>query len=177
MSKCNVIAVENQKGGTGKSTTVLNLGVGLTRQGKRVLLIDADPQGSLSISLGIARPDDYDVTLSTVLTNVMEDKSFDDDLGIIETEEGVDLLPYFLFLITKKATMLAMTSTPQITTGTTLAVLHSAYSSSSSLRSETSKVIFLPSTVPFLYALILAGISTEILTLKMSLMSYPWICP
>jgi len=62
MSKCNVIAVENQKGGTGKSTTVLNLGAGLARQGKRVLLIDADPQGSLSISLGIARPDDYDIT-------------------------------------------------------------------------------------------------------------------
>jgi len=105
MSKCNVIAVENQKGGTGKSTTVLNLGVGLARQGKRVLLIDADPQGSLSISLGIARPDDYDVTLSTVLTNVMEDKSFDDDLGIIETEEGIDLLPCNIELSGVEASM------------------------------------------------------------------------
>lgn len=105
MSKCNVIAVENQKGGTGKSTTVLNLGVGLARQGKRVLLIDADPQGSLSISLGIARPDDYDVTLSTVLTNVMEDKSFDDDLGIIETEEGVDLMPCNIELSGVETTM------------------------------------------------------------------------
>ena len=60
MNQCKVIAVENQKGGTGKTTTVLNLGVGLARQGKRVLLIDADPQGSLSISLGITNPDDFD---------------------------------------------------------------------------------------------------------------------
>ena len=66
MSKCKVIAVENQKGGTGKTTTVLNLGVGLARQGKRVLLIDADPQGSLAISLGITNPDDFDITLATV---------------------------------------------------------------------------------------------------------------
>jgi len=91
--QCKVIAVENQKGGTGKSTTVLNLGVGLARQGKRVLLIDADPQGSLSISLGITRPDDFDITLATILSNVMQEKTFEDDLGIIQTDEGVDLMP------------------------------------------------------------------------------------
>ena len=68
MNKCRVIAVENQKGGTGKSTTVMNLGVGLVREGKRVLLIDADPQGGLSISLGIKRSDDLDVSLAAVLT-------------------------------------------------------------------------------------------------------------
>ena len=93
MYQCKVIAVENQKGGTGKSTTVLNLGVGLARQGKRVLLIDADPQGSLSISLGITRPDDFDITLATILSNVMQEKTFEDDLGIIQTDEGVDLMP------------------------------------------------------------------------------------
>ena len=93
MSHCKVIAVENQKGGTGKSTTVLNLGVGLVRHGKKVLLIDADPQGSLSISLGIERPDDLDITLATIMTDIMQDKEFKDDYGIIKCDEGVDLLP------------------------------------------------------------------------------------
>ncbi len=105
MHQCKVIAVENQKGGTGKSTTVLNLGVGLARQGKRVLLIDADPQGSLSISLGITRPDDFDITLATVLSNVMQEKAFDDDLGIIQTDEGVDLMPCNIELSGVESTM------------------------------------------------------------------------
>ena len=60
---CKVIAIENQKGGTGKSTTALNLGIGLRMQGKKVLLIDADPQGSLSISLGIKRLDELEFPL------------------------------------------------------------------------------------------------------------------
>ena len=105
MNKCRVIAVENQKGGTGKSTTVLNMGVGLVRKGKRVLLIDADPQGSLSISLGIKRPDDLDVSLATILTNVMQDKDFDDDLGLIRSDEGVDLMPCNIELSGVETTM------------------------------------------------------------------------
>ena len=105
MNKCRVIAVENQKGGTGKSTTVLNLGVGLVREGKRVLLIDADPQGSLSISLGIKRPDDLDVSLATILTNVMQDKTFDDDFGLIRSNEGVDLMPCNIELSGVETTM------------------------------------------------------------------------
>ena len=90
---CKVIAIENQKGGTGKSTTALNLGVGLKMKGKRVLLIDADPQGSLSISLGIKRPDELDVSLATLMSKVIDNKPFDDDYGIIHCSEGIDLMP------------------------------------------------------------------------------------
>ena len=90
---CRVIAIENQKGGTGKSTTALNLGVGLKMKGKKVLLIDADPQGSLSISLGIKRPDELDVSLATLMSKVIDNKPFDDDYGIIHCSEGIDLMP------------------------------------------------------------------------------------
>ena len=93
MNKCKIIAIENQKGGTGKSTTALNLGVGLVQSGKRVLLVDEDPQGSLSISLGVTKPDELDVTLATVMTEIMEDEPFPDDYGLIHCEEGADLMP------------------------------------------------------------------------------------
>lgn len=92
-NKATVLAVVNQKGGTGKTTTCENLGVGLVQEGKKVLLVDVDPQGSLTISLGYPRPDDLDSTLSELMAKVMQETPLSPGEGILHHEEGVDLIP------------------------------------------------------------------------------------
>ena len=92
MANCKVIAVTNQKGGVGKTTTTANLGIGLAQQNKRVLLIDADAQGSLTLSLGYPKPDELPVTLADIMQNVIDDTPVPDGCGILHHGEGVDLL-------------------------------------------------------------------------------------
>ena len=93
MDNCHVVALCNQKGGVGKSFSTASLGVGLARAGKKVLLVDADPQGSLGVSLGIGSPDELEVSLATVMAGVIEDKPLPPEAGILHHQEGVDLLP------------------------------------------------------------------------------------
>ena len=93
MSGCKVIAVCNQKGGVGKTTTTINLGVGFSMQGKNVLLIDADAQASMTVALGSRIPDELPVTLANIMQDVMDDHEIPDGCGILHHKEGIDLMP------------------------------------------------------------------------------------
>ena len=88
-----ILSCANQKGGVTKTTTCANLGVGLVKQGKKVLLVDFDPQGSLTISLGYPQPDELPITITQIMQNILLDKPFDPKEGILQHEEGVDLMP------------------------------------------------------------------------------------
>lgn len=88
-----VYAVCNQKGGCAKTVTSVSFGIGLAREGRKVLLIDMDAQGSMTASLGYQQPDRLEVTLADILGGIINDTPLPEGYGILRHEEGVDLIP------------------------------------------------------------------------------------
>ena len=111
---CRVIAIANQKGGVGKTTTCVNLGVGLARAGKKVLLVEADAQGSMAVSLGIQEPDELDVTLVNIMEKVINDEDVEPGEGIIRHEEGIDFIPANIELAGLETSLVNVMSREQV---------------------------------------------------------------
>lgn len=110
MNGPTIIALSNQKGGVTKTTTCANLGIGLAMQGKKVLVVDIDPQASLTISLGYPQPDTLPITITDLMKKVILDKPISPGEGILHQKEGVDLLPASIELAGLEASMVNVMS-------------------------------------------------------------------
>ncbi len=101
----HTIALSNQKGGVGKTTTAASLAIGLSQQGKKVLLVDADAQGNLTQLLGWEQPDELNPTLATVMGKIITDKPIEPHDGILHHQDGVDLMPANIELSATEVTL------------------------------------------------------------------------
>ena len=111
---CKIIAVANQKGGVGKTTTCVNLGIGLAREGKRVLLVEADAQGSMAVGLGIQEPDELDVTLVNLMEKIINDEDVEPGEGVLHHEEGIDFIPANIELAGLETSLVNVMSREQV---------------------------------------------------------------
>ena len=93
MKKTNVIAICNQKGRVGKTATAVSMGIALTENGKKVLLVDFDPQGDATYSLGWKNYDKLENTIASLMKKIIKDEIFKDGEAILTHKEGVDLVP------------------------------------------------------------------------------------
>ncbi len=113
---CKVIAMTNQKGGVGKTTSTVNLGAALAREGNRVLLIDADPQGSLTIFMGVKNPDSLDESLATLMQRTIDEKPMPENYGVCKNTEGISFIPANIELSAMEMTLFNCMSREHILT-------------------------------------------------------------